>query len=153
MEKKNEKLLTTKDYIMLAITLGGMIVSVTAWGYSLKGSIDLNKQATEQLAAAQKEANENVKALALRQNDTEKDVIGLQKDFENFQKKTLSFNSFSSKPSSPQVAGPVKIENKTETKNETIRPAEPKDDEENGNNGNGNEENVVESLLGGLLNR
>lgn len=85
-------LFNTKDYIMLLITLGGVVVSITAWGYSLKGSIDLNKQAVEQLVIAQKEANENVKELAVNQSSTEKDVIGLQKDVDTLQKKTLSFN-------------------------------------------------------------
>lgn len=93
METLKSPLFNTKDYIMLLITLGGVVVSITAWGYSLKGSIDLNKQATEQLVMVQREANENVKALAINQSATEKDVIGLQKDVDALQKKTLSFNS------------------------------------------------------------
>lgn len=78
---------------MLLITLGGVVVSITAWGYSLKGSIDLNKQAVEQLVVAQKEANDNVKSLAVNQSNTEKDVVGLQKDVDSLQKKTLSYNT------------------------------------------------------------
>lgn len=92
METK-PSLFNTKDYIMLLITLGGVVVSITAWGYSLKGSIDLNKQATEQLVQAQKEANENVKSLAVNQSKSEKDIVGLQKDVDTLQKKTLSYNT------------------------------------------------------------
>lgn len=100
---------------MLLITLGGVVVSITAWGYSLKGSIDLNKQATEQLVQAQREANENVKALAINQSATEKDVIGLQKDVDALQKKTLSYNTGSR-------TYPVET-TRIEQRNEVISPA------------------------------
>lgn len=146
-KEENPKLLNTKDYIMLAITLGGMVVSVTAWGYSLKGSIDLNKQAVENLAVAQKEANENVKSLAVRQTDTEKDVISIQKDLESVQKKTLSYNTTSKPSVNSAQTSPFRVEAKSESKStreEKISPATQKEEESDSGSNLGKD--ILESL-------
>lgn len=116
------------------ITIGSVIVAITAWGFSLKGSIDLQKQSIDALVLAQKEANETVKSLATRQNQyestTDKDLVAMKKDIENLQRGRYSY-------APQQQNDPVRVEARAQSQSSSERPQDSQTSS-NSNNGNGN---------------